>query len=156
MAISKRGLVGDALGELGLASYVFDITPEEMTAAVRRLDQMMAAWNKRGIRIAYSLSVGDGGEVPDSDSGIPDTAQLAVTTNLALLLAPGYGKTPSPDTRTVAKAEYAFLCGSIDAPGPMARGPGLPMGAGNRCIGRDYFCPDPDPLTAGNDSELEF
>ena len=56
MSWTKRQFINAALEEIGLASYVFDIQPEELESALRRLDAMMADWNAKGIRIGYPLS----------------------------------------------------------------------------------------------------
>jgi hypothetical protein len=51
MSYSKRQFVEAAFEEIGLASYVFDLQPEQIDSACRRLDTMMAQWNAVGIRL---------------------------------------------------------------------------------------------------------
>ena len=41
---TKTLLIEEAFGELALAGYVYDLRPEEMQAAGRRLETMMATW----------------------------------------------------------------------------------------------------------------
>jgi hypothetical protein len=56
MSYTKRQFVDAAFEEIGLASYVFDLTTEELLPRlVRRLDAMMAQWNAKGIRLGYPL-----------------------------------------------------------------------------------------------------
>mgnify|MGYP000518919073 CR=1 FL=1 len=45
MSYTKRQFVIAAFEEIGLASYTFDITDDELSSACRRLDAMMAEWN---------------------------------------------------------------------------------------------------------------
>ena len=40
MGMTKRQYVDQAFTEIGLAGYVFDITPEEMNTALRQLGQL--------------------------------------------------------------------------------------------------------------------
>lgn len=55
MGWTKRQFVTQAFEEIGLASYVFDLTPEQLDSALRRLDTMIASWNALGIRLGYPL-----------------------------------------------------------------------------------------------------
>jgi hypothetical protein len=53
MGYTKRQFISAAFEEIGLASYVFDLQPEQLQSALRRLDAMMADWNAKGIRLGY-------------------------------------------------------------------------------------------------------
>ena len=53
MSWTKRQLIADAFGELALASYDWDITPEEELAALRRLNTMLATWSTQGLQLGY-------------------------------------------------------------------------------------------------------
>jgi RNase H-fold protein (predicted Holliday junction resolvase) len=52
---SKRQFVEAAFAEIGLASYAFDLQPQDLEQVLRRLDAMMAEWNAKGIRLGYPL-----------------------------------------------------------------------------------------------------
>ena len=58
MGWTKRQFVAQAFEEIGLASYVFDLTPEQLQSALRRLDTMMAAWNALGNAPKVKMSKG--------------------------------------------------------------------------------------------------
>ena len=58
MAYKKLDIVDLAFQEIGIASYEFDLNPQESNGALRQLDLMMATWNKRGIRVGYLQSSG--------------------------------------------------------------------------------------------------
>jgi len=159
MAWTKRKLVEDALEEIGLASYVFDISPEEMNKAIRRMDGMMAEWDSKGIHVGYALPSGDSGSDPDQDSGLPDVALEAVRLNTAVRIGPSYGKTVSLDTKIQAKRAYDTLLGFTSQIPEMMFPETLPVGAGNKPLMNTeavYF-PTPDRgITVGNDSELDL
>ena len=109
MGYSKRQFVTAAFDEIGLASYVFDLTPEQLQSALRRLDAMMASWNALGIRLGYPLPSSPQFSDLDAQSEVPDSANEAIITNLAIKLAPSYGKQVMPDTKATAKETYNTL-----------------------------------------------
>lgn len=125
---TKRQVVGSAFAELGIGSWEFDLQPDEIIDGVNRLDAMMALWSARGIRVGYNGSSND----PDADSGLPDVALEAVRTNLAMRLAPAFGKQINPLTTAQADAGYSYLIAYFMSV-PQRRFPNtLPLGAGNR------------------------
>jgi hypothetical protein len=55
VSYTKRQFITAAFEEIGLASYVFDLQPQDLQTALRRLDAMMAEWNGKGLRLAYPI-----------------------------------------------------------------------------------------------------
>lgn len=155
MASTKRELVEDALGGIGLASYVFDITPEEMQDALRRLDKMMARWSVAGLRLGYNLASPSD---PDQDSGLPDHAEDAVTDALSIRLAPKFGKEVTADMRAAATESLVALQAAVAARPQSNLHPSLPLGAGNKPWrrGRVFVGLPVDELLTGEDGPLEF
>jgi hypothetical protein len=157
---TKRQLCNEAFAELGLASYEFELTPEELQSAVRRLDSMMAEWQQRGINLGYSLPGSPDGSDLNADSGLPDYAASAVYLGLACKLGPQFGKTVTQETKTAAKAAYDPLLWAAAMPTQQQYPSTLPVGAGNRAwrwSTRPFF-PQPDTSSvreAGNDN-LDF
>ncbi len=155
MTWTKRQYIESAFDELGMASYVFDLSPEQLNSAMVKLDTMMATWNGIGLRLGYPIASSPSTGSLDTDCGVPDSANEAIVTNLALKLAPSYGKTVSNDTKVSAKQAYnVLLARNVSVP-EMQLG-AIPAGAGFK---RTYlpWLPSPtDPLTVGNDSELEL
>ena len=156
MGWTKLQLVEEAYAELGLAGYVFDMAPEELERAGRRLDLMMATWDSKGIRVGYNSSTGPDTLDISADSGIPLTAVEAVVTNLAMRLCPGEGKGPHPTTREKAKEGYDALMSAAAVPSMQQLRGGMPLGAGNKR--RGVFTPTPDtaPLQQSESGDLEF
>lgn len=159
MSWTKRQLVNAAFEELALAGYVFDITPDEQQAAVRRLDSMMATWGGViGIRLGYNATTNPDDSDPDQESGLPDWANEAVYLNLAIRLSAGYGKPVANATKAIAKQAYDMVlgrCASIPEMQPMGN---MPIGAGfkRRYAPNPFAGPTPGRLTTGEDGELTF
>lgn len=145
MAWSKRQFVNSAYEEIGYADYNFDIQPEQMDKAVRKLDSMMGQWDIRGVRVGYPL-VGDPEEISiDIEFEVPLFATDAIIYNLAVLLAPSVGKIASPETKKAAKEALVTLSGqTIDMPTKQFPRR-LPLGAGNKRFARNtrqtFFIP---------------
>jgi hypothetical protein len=158
MGYSKRQFVTAAFEELGLASYVFDLSSEQLESALRRLDVMMATWNGQGIRLSYPLPGSPENSDIDAESSVPDSANEAIITNLALRLASGIGKTVQPETKVAAKQAYNVLLSRAAHPLEMALPNTMPSGAGTKPWRRDnaFLYPQPPNIDAGSDGPLKF
>jgi hypothetical protein len=147
MSYTKGEIVQEALTELGIADYDFDVIPEQFQRDIRRLDAMMGVWTTKGIGLFYPLSSGPNDSCPSDESYVPDYALEAVITNLAIRLAPSYGKVVSMDTKTAAKDGYTALLQRF-AVAPQMQYQQMPRGAGSKNY--DY------PFTsAPTDDQLE-
>jgi hypothetical protein len=159
MGYSKRQFVAAAFEEIGLASYAFDLQPQQFESALRRLDAMMASWNALGIRLGYPLPSSPQFSDLDAESEVPDSANEAIITNLAIKLAPGYGKQVMPDTKSTAKETYNTLLSRAAAPLEQQLPGTMPSGAGNkpwRVYDDPFLRPPVDPVLAGQDGPIEF
>lgn len=158
MSWTKRQFVEQAFEEIGLASYVYDLQPDQLQSACRRLDTMMATWNAKGLRLGYPLPSTPEDTSLDDETNVPDRANEAIVLNLAVKLAPSFGKVVSPDTRAGAKNAMRVLYSYV-APIEMQLPDTLPSGAGNKPwrTSRDEYMPTPeDPIQAGGDSLLDL
>lgn len=158
MSWTKRQFVEQAFEEIGYASYVFDLQPEQLQVALRRLDGLLASWNGRGIRLGYPLPSSPQLSDLDEDSNVPDAANEAIYLNLAIRLAPTVGKTVSMETKRSAKLAYTQLLSRHTQPRadrPLDR---MPLGAGNKPWRRDRVFTDEtdDSLLAGDDGPIDF
>lgn len=156
MSLTKRQICEQAFGELALVGHVFDLAPEEMETALGRLDAMMAQWDGDDIRVGYKLPDPLVGSALDDDSGVPDAARLAIFTNLAVLLAPLFGKEVAPSTASTAARTYQALSRASAIPRPLRMPDSMPTGTGNRpWSGRAYFpSPDTGPLDTDDGGNL--
>jgi hypothetical protein len=158
MGYSKRQFVEGAYEELGIASYNFDLQPEDLESAMRRLDAMMAEWNAKGIRLSYPIPGDSKDGDLDEPSQVPDSAYETIITNLGIRIAPQLGKTVAIETKTTAKQGYNTLLARACYP-PEMQFPGtLAVGAGNkpRRVSGTFMPKPTDGLDAGTDSAITF
>ena len=159
MGWTKREFVTQAFDEIGLASYAFDLTPDQMQSALRRLDTMIAAWNALGIRLGYPLPSNPQDSDLDEQTNVTDSSNEAIYTNLAIKLAPSYGKQVMPDTKMTAKESYNTLLSRAAMPIEQQLPGTMPSGAGNKPW-RNYDTPflrrPVDPVIAGQDGVIEY
>lgn len=158
MGYTKRQFVTSAFEEIGLADYVFDLQPEQLESALRRLDSMMAEWNATGIRLGYAMPSSPQDSDLDTETNVPDSAWEAIITNLAIRIAPGYGKAVAPDTKVSAKGAYNVLLQRAAYPLEQQLPQTMPTGQGNKPWRLDNpYVPMPaHPLDAGPDGPFEW
>lgn len=158
MGWTKGQLVSLAFDEIGLASYTFDTSPDEFQAALNRMDAMMAAWSRKGIRPGYNTP-GSASSDPKDDSGLPDWANEAVYQNLAIRLGPSNGRQISTELNKTAKLGYDMLLSAASHPPEMRMPPSLPSGAGVKPWRGPQrpFIDDPDlAIETGPDAEMNI
>lgn len=152
MSYTKGELVSAALEEIGIAEYEFDISPEMRESGIARLDMMIASWGSRGIKLSYPIAKVEDAESTE-DTNIPDWAWEAVVTNLAVRLAPQYGKTLSSDTRTIARSSYLDMVRRFAQP-PQMQMPSGPVGAGYKTVDRRFSPAPTDPYLRPVDNNV--
>lgn len=128
---TKLQLIEEAFAEIGLGN-AFNVGAEEVQGALRRLDTMMAQWAGIGLHLGYALPTNPGDSNVSDASGLPDDAIETVYLNLAIKLAPGYGKNVSPDTKAAARAGYLALLRKTVQPIEQQMPNTMPRGAGNK------------------------
>lgn len=158
MGYTRRDVIDGAMAEIGYANYAFDMQAEQLEAVKRRLDGMLAAWNAMGVRLSYPIPSSPENSDLNDETALPDSAWEAAVANLAVRIAPMFGKQAMAETKRTAKMAFNTLLGLSTIPGEKQFPGTLPMGAGNKGW-RSYeaFFPEPEaPLTAGQTGELEF
>jgi hypothetical protein len=155
MSYTKRDLVTAALAEIGLSSYAFDLSTDQLNHALIRLDAMMAEWNARGVRLGYSVPADAISSSLQDDSGLPDSAWTAAITNLAIQIAPSYGKTVSNQTLTVARQAWNTLLSRAAVPPEMKLGM-VPAGAGNKNAFGTFVVPENIDQTERPEESVSF
>ena len=142
MTWTKGQIINKAFTEIGLASYVFDLTADEIQDALADLDAMMAQWATRGIVFdpVYPNHDNLGDSSLSAETNAPQDATRAMYTNLALDLAPGFGKTPSNKTVKDAASGYSLLAQAI--PIPTVQMIGMIRGAGAKTPIRPFIRED--------------
>ena len=159
MGWTKRQFVEQAFEEIGLAAYVYDLTPEQLQSALYRLDSMLATWNSKGIRIGWALPSSPQSSDLGMDTLVTDIASEAIYTNLATRIAPSFGKVLSVDTIRNANLSYnALIAHAMTQPVQLQYPGTLPSGSGNKPWrgNTPFVAPPTDPLLQGNDGEINF
>jgi len=159
MGYTKQQFISAAFEEIGLASYVFDLQPEQLESALRRLDAMMADWNAKGIRLGYPLPSSPQDSTLSEETLVPDSAYEAIICSLAIRLAPSFGKTVMIETKTTAKQGYDILLQRATFPLEKQLPATSPAGAGSkpwRVYDPPYVRPPYFPVDAGPDGPLEY
>lgn len=139
---TRRDIINQAYAELGLAEYNFDITPEEMAHARRRLDSMMAQWETI-VSMGYFMPSNPDDSNVDDETNLPQGVIDAVALNLAVQLAPGLGKTPSMLTMVGAKNGKNYALAQFAVIPQKQYSGNLPVGSGNKPLPgyNGYFRP---------------
>jgi hypothetical protein len=154
---TKRQIIEQAFEEIGLASYVFDITADQLQSALRRLDLMVASWQARNIQIGYPLPASPGNSNIDEEIQTSLNNNEALVLNLAVRLAPAYGKSLSPDTKATAKLLYDQLLIEAAMPYEQQFVRTLPLGAGFKRTDQVFVnVPDLNPLIVENNDQMLF
>ena len=159
MGWSKRQYLEQAFVEIGLAGYLFDITPDEFNYALRQLDSMMAAWNAKGIRLGWPMPSSPQNSDLDDATEITDAANEAIYCGLAVRIAPTFGKNLTQSTAFLAKQAYDQLLSIAAQPMERQFPHTMPAGAGNkpwRTYDSPFLRPPQDPLLTGPDGPIEF
>lgn len=159
MGWTKRQYIEQAFSEIGLAGYVFDLSPEQLQTALRQLDSMIASWGAKGIRLGWPMPSSPEGDDLDDETNVTDFANEAIYQGLAVRIAPGFGKTIPQTTAFLAKQAYDQLLALSAAPMERQLPGTMPAGAGNkpwRTYDSPFIRPPIDPLLAGPDGPIEF
>lgn len=160
MSWTKRQFITQAFEEIGLASYVFDLTPEQMDSALRRMDAMVAGWNANGVRLSYPLPSSPQNSDIDSETNVPDYANEAIYLGLAVRLGPSFGKTVAAETKAFADMAYSNMANQCAIPTPERQLPHtMPRGSGTkpwRNFNNPFINKVPDPILAGSDNPIDF
>jgi hypothetical protein len=157
MGWTKRQFVTEAFDSIGLAGYVFDLQPEQLQSALRKLDSMMATWNAKGIRLGYPLPSSPQDSDLDEETNVPDSAFEAVYTNLALKIAPSFGKQVAIEVKVAAKQAYDTLLQRATAPIEKQLPSTMPLGAGQKPwrLDNPFVAPPQNPVQTGPEGYLE-
>jgi len=104
MSITVIDLITDTLQEINVIDANEAPSPEQGQKTLRRLNQMLAEWERDGIRLGYYRQTDLEATMP-----IPEYAELGVTLCLAVNIAPSYGIEPIQALIVQATNFYAAL-----------------------------------------------
>lgn len=136
MAKTKGDLVLKALRKAGLYSNatLTDADPQAIEDAINDLEDMMAAWQAKGIELGYQFADTENGimPLPDDDSGIPAWANDGVALKLAVQVCMDNVIQPSDALLTAADSAYQTICIALTKIPPLERRNDMPRGSGNK------------------------
>jgi hypothetical protein len=119
------------------------------------MDGMVAGWMERGLQLGYDFGAG-----LNDESGVALSDELAVYMNLAISIAPGLGKVPSPETKTAAAQALDSMFIRAAQPQQRQMPADMPRGEGQkpwRTVYRPYFpVPDVSPVRVNQDDNLDI
>ena len=132
MSWTKKQIIDQAFAEIGLASYTYDLQPEEYNKALFNLDAMMSTWFGKGINLGYPIAASPEDADITTETSLPAYANEAVYLNLAIRIAPGYGKQLSRDTKRAAKSALNVVYLNQTTPQEINIPNTTPAGAGGK------------------------
>lgn len=120
-------LISDALRLINVISEIDTPSAEQGSHGLRRLNQMLEAWTEDDVQLGYFAQTSTGDPCP-----IPAWAERAVTSMLAIDLAPTYGATISAELGAIAGDAYGSLVRKcISEKNHQADMDHMPAGSGN-------------------------
>ena len=150
--ITKGDIVRQAYAHLRISGLTSKATPEDTQLGLQTLEAMLLAWTNKGLNLSWKKSEDFVDPDPQKDSGISDANYEAIYVNLAVKLAPAFGKAPT-QLNTYANELYAGL---FDVVLPTQQNNEyMPLGSGNR---RGYYTPiyqeSSEPIDVENDGNI--
>jgi hypothetical protein len=156
MSWTKRSIIESAFGELAIAGYVYDLSPQELTAALLKLDTGMASLP---FALPYAFGTSPSDTDLDQDSGLPLWAVEFAYKRLAIDIAASKGKQLARSTVVSAKDARNNVQARIerDSIQQQQLRSGVPLGAGSRNLERPFTqTPDTSPLQVSGTGDLQF
>ncbi len=146
----KETIIEMAFEELTISGFEFDITPEEVAKALRRLNVMMLEPPFDGM--GYNQPLEEDGS-PAEASGLVDADVRAIILALAVELAPMVGKTVSVEFRSRANRAISQLRAKYAVIPKLDYAPLTARGAGAKGRYNTYFPPafDEEAIATDND-----
>jgi len=131
MSYTKKEFIDQAFSEIGLATYTFDMEPEQYQDALRKLDGMMGTWASKGINLGYPIPTKPSESKLNDETNVQEFNNEAIYLNLAVRIARSFGKMVNQDTKIDANKAYKELLRvSIDMTPKQLDN--LPRGAGQK------------------------
>jgi hypothetical protein len=142
---TRATILSRAFARLAIADYIYATTAEERADARLTLDAMLEEWAESGVDLGHTPS--DGTENDAVVMTTPAWADQAIWSNLAVRLAPDFGKTPAPALIKDARRGYDLASGKTQViPTALLARTSL-RGGGDRC--RRYL-PERDVIVDGD------
>jgi hypothetical protein len=144
---NKGEVISDAYAEIGLVNYEYDLNPDQTTLALRKLDNIMAALELKGICYGYPMTLGPTEAELTQETNLPNYAYSYITKALGIELAPTVGKAVSRELLKAAKDAYSSLMIEAVKLPEQQMPANIPAGAGNKRYNGEVFLDPPEDTT---------
>ena len=119
-------IVNGAYKFLRVKKLGYDIVDDELTDGIEELNDMMVAWDAMGRPLGYQKATNG-----EDELGTPDWANIAIKSNLAIILSAISGQTIHPALPTIASKSLKAIDTFLQQIKPIGFPTTLPVGAGN-------------------------
>ena len=108
-------------------------TPEELTVALHRLENMAHRWAKQNICVGYNFE-----ETPDINAkhNVPREYWDAFESNLMMGLLADFGKVATAELASTARTSFSWMVSQTAVIPEVCYPSRMPIGSGNRTWGR--------------------
>lgn len=155
MKAPKQYFVEQGIAELGLASAVYDMEPEDLERISNRLDAYLAELEVKGARVpGWSYAEAPGISNLQTIVNIPSHLVNLVILSAAVIAAPSIGKNLSSITVAQLKISRDNMLYANKKIPRMQRNTNMPVGSGNQRMadGVQFYVNRPPKLDAGPDT----
>ena len=127
--ITKGDIAAQAFQHLRISGLTNEATPRDTQLALQTLESMLLAWTNKGLNLSWNKSDDFTNPEPQEDSGISDADYEAIYVNLAVKLAPAFGKPPT-QLDSFARELYSGLFSTVLP--TQQNNQYMPLGSGSR------------------------
>lgn len=126
---TKIEIVNAAYSRARISGLTVNPTPEDISLALRRLENMAAQWEAQDICTGYNFE-----DEPESNSvhNIPRKWWNAYESNLAGRILSDFGKAPNPMLVNEMRGSFSMLNSQTSTPAEVLPSRRQPIGSGNR------------------------
>lgn len=125
---TAQDVINRALAKIGVRAAESPLTAAETQDGLDALNDMLAAWENSGVTLGF-LPV----EKVSDTIRVPRHSLAAIKANLALIIAPEYGRVVNPALAVEARDSLNDLMISLSDIGDVNYPSTLPVGSGNEC-----------------------
>lgn len=118
--------IEDAFAEIRVKKAGVDLQTDEISTAIRKLNGLMTEWDVLGIHLGFRKVASSSDE-----TGIPDWAENATVTTLAMRLAATFGKLVSQELNLAQNTSFLSMLNRVVEPVRVHYPGTLPIGSGN-------------------------
>jgi len=156
MSWTKLQLITQTLNKLGMSDYLFNAQPQDLNSLAQQQETMIMTWESEGISIGWNIASNPDNVDLSAESGLQLIANAAVYLNLAVIVAPDFGKAVPIEVKAAAKQAYNALVMKAAWPSQMQGNNMIPAGAGYKYPFQNFLQVNQSPLSISDGGFLEL